>query len=300
MNLDDKLMLMDNQRIRQYYRDRLCQLSLSQFIWDGLPDSCNRLYLERKLLCEGKACMMKPEGGDEWLSIGYVVQGNLDIYGNPTDIRGVGYNCANIIPGAGNWEILYDNMNKKPLLSDIDMYADLLAEAHATFRCNLQKQNTPYIVTGNKYQELSFKNIFLKIFGHSPYLMLKKREDLDSIKVLDLKVNFYGMELLSTIKCLWAEAISMLGISGMGNVDFKKERTNVDEVAMAREENIIARNARELNRKEFCEKMNKKHGLNLSVRMTSMLDVEAPYDLAQQEIASASGGNTDAEKGEEA
>ncbi|MBO5675748.1 MAG: hypothetical protein J6S07_05420 [Bacteroidaceae bacterium] len=269
MTFEDSLMLIDNQRIKNYYKNRLINLALAQFEWDGLPDTCDRLYFEKQLLFTGKAAMLKPVGSDEWLSLGYVTIGNLSVYGYPTKIRGVGFNNANI--ETKEWEFLYDNMTKQSLLDAIDLYASLLAEILATFRCNVQKQNTPYIVTGSKYQELSFKNIFLKIFGHAPYLMLKKPEDKEAIDVLDLKVNFYGKDLMEVLKITWDEAISMLGIAPAGGLNDKKERLITDEVDMAREENVVCRNARLMNREQFCDKM-KKHGVNLSVNMVTDLD----------------------------
>ena len=294
-NFEDTMMVIDNQRIYQYYKGRLINLALAQFIWEGLPDTCDRLYFEKQLLFTGKAAMLKPIGSDEWLSLGYVTDGNLSVYGYPTKIKGVGFNNANI--PTEEWEFLYDNMTKQPLLEGIDLYSRLLAEIHATFRCNVQKQNTPYVITGSKYQELSFKNIFLKIFGHAPYIMLKKPEDLQSIQVLDLKVNFYGKELLEVLKITWDEAIAMLGIAPAGGLNDKKERLITDEVEMAREENIVARNARELNRKEFCKKM-KKHGLELDVHMATMLDTDLPTEMADIEMDRAFGGDTNLEKGE--
>lgn len=294
-NFEDTMMVIDNQRIYQYYKGRLINLALAQFIWDNLPDTCDRLYFEKQLLFTGKAAMLKPIGSDEWLSLGYVTDGNLSVYGYPTRIKGVGFNNANI--PTEEWEFLYDNMTKQPLLEGIDLYSRLLAEIHATFRCNVQKQNTPYVITGSKYQELSFKNIFLKIFGHAPYIMLKKPEDLQSIQVLDLKVPFYGKELLEVLKITWDEAIAMLGIAPAGGLNDKKERLITDEVEMAREENIVARNARELNRKEFCKKM-KKHGLDIDVHMATMLDTDLPMEMADLEMDRAFGGDTNLEKGE--
>lgn len=288
-NFEDTLMLIDNQRIYQYYKSRLINLALAQFIWEGLPDTCDRLYFEKQLLFTGKAAMMKPVGSDEWLSLGYVSVGKLSVYGYPTEIKGVGFNNANI--DTEEWEFLYDNMTKQSLLEGIDLYAKLLAEIHATFRCNVQKQNTPYVVTGSKYQELSFKNIFLKIFSHAPYLMLKKPEDLNAIQVLNLQVPFVGKDLLEVLKITWDEAISMLGIAPAGGLNDKKERLIVDEVAMAREENIIARNARELNRKEFCKKM-AKHGIDIDVHIAEQLDVGLPIGDIIQNFGMTSGGNT--------
>ena len=288
-NFEDTLMLIDNQRIYQYYKSRLINLALAQFIWEGLPDTCDRLYFEKQLLFTGKAAMMRPVGSDEWLSLGYVSVGKLSVYGYPTEIKGVGFNNANI--DTEEWEFLYDNMTKQSLLEGIDLYAKLLAEIHATFRCNVQKQNTPYVVTGSKYQELSFKNIFLKIFSHAPYLMLKKPEDLNAIQVLNLQVPFVGKDLLEVLKITWDEAISMLGIAPAGGLNDKKERLIVDEVAMAREENIIARNARELNRKEFCKKMSK-HGIDIDVHIAEQLDVGLPIGDIIQNFGMTSGGNT--------
>lgn len=288
-NFEDTLMVIDNQRIYQYYKGRLINLALAQFIWEGLPETCDRLYFEKQLLFTGKAAMLKPIGSDEWLSLGYVTDGNLSVYGYPTKIKGVGFNNANI--PTEEWEFLYDNMTKQPLLEGIDLYSRLLAEIHATFRCNVQKQNTPYIVTGTKYQELSFKNIFLKIFGHAPYIMLKKPEDLQAIQVLKTDVPFYGKDLLEVLKITWDEAISMLGIAPAGGLNDKKERLITDEVEMAREENIIARNARELNRKEFCEKM-KKHGVNIDVHISEQLDVGLPMGDIIENFGMTSGGNT--------
>lgn len=294
-NFEDTMMVIDNQRIYQYYKGRLINLALAQFIWEGLPETCDRLYFEKQLLFTGKAAMLKPIGSDEWLSLGYVTDGNLSVYGYPTRIKGVGFNNANI--PTEEWEFLYDNMTKQPLLEGIDLYSRLLAEIHATFRCNVQKQNTPYVITGSKYQELSFKNIFLKIFGHAPYIMLKKPEDLQSIQVLDLKVNFYGKELLEVLKITWDEAIAMLGIAPAGGLNDKKERLITTEVKMAREEINIARNAREVNRKDFCKKM-RKHGVDLDVHMSTMLDTDLPTEMADLEMDRAFGGDTNLEKGE--
>lgn len=278
MTFDEMLVLSDNQRIYNYYKKRLINLALAQFIWEGLPDTCDRLYLEKQLLYTGKAAFIKAEN-DDWLSLGYVTDGPLNVYGYPTKIIGVGFGQQNdksaYIP-AKEFEFLYDNMTKQPLLHDINLYAQSLAEIHAVFRCNLQKQNVPYITTGTKYQELTFKNIMNKVFSHVPYIALKKADDLDAIKVLDMKVEFKGKEMLEVLKILWDEAISLLGIAPAGGLNDKKERLISDEVAMAREENIIARNARELNRYEVCEKMRKNHGIDMKVHITNSLDVGLP------------------------
>lgn len=291
----DDIMFIDDQRIYHYYRNRLISMALSQFIWDfGDIETCDRLFLEKKLLFEGKAAFMKPYGTDFWLSLGYVSDGTLDIYGYPTAIRGVGYNSANVVPS--DWMVLYDNVTKQSLMEGIDLYARLLWECHMTFRSNLKHQNSPYIVTGTKNQELTFKNFFNRLFGFQPYFLMKRPDDVKNMTVLKTDVPFMGKELLESLKIVWAEAITMLGIAPSNTIE-KKERMITDEVQFNREEYIIARNARELTRKEFCKKFNKKYGTNISVYMAT-IDTAVPTDMVDYEISRYSNQDTNAETGE--
>lgn len=264
MNYPDMELFISNQEIYQYYRERLINLALSQFEWHGLPESCDRLYFEKRLLFDGKACFLKPVGSDEWLSLGYVNNGSLDVYGYPTSILGVGYNAANI--EADEWEFLYDNMTKQSLLYKIDLYARLLWEVHNTFRSNLNHQITPYLVVTKRDQQLSFKNLFNRIFGFQQVIELRNNFDPDAIKTLDTKVDFRGLELLDCLKVVWAEALAMLGITAETT---KKERLIGDEITMNRQEDIISLNSRLMNRVQFCNKMNEKYGMNLSVNLSS-------------------------------
>ena len=273
MNYQDTDLFIANQEIYNYYRERLINVALSQFEWHGLPETCDRLYFEKRLLFDGKACMLKPIGSQEWLSLGYVTNGSLNVYGYPTDILGVGFNATNIQPEV--WEFLYDNMTKQSLLPKIDLYARLLWEVHNTFRSNLKHMNTPYIVTGTKNQELSFKNLFNRISGFQPYILMKRPEDVNAIQVLQTGVDYQGNELLDSLKVVWAEALAMLGITAETT---KKERLIGDEITLNRQEDIISLNSRLLNRVEFCNKMNKKYGLELSVNISS-----EDFDLTSNE-----------------
>lgn len=299
MNYQDTELFIANQEIYNYYRERLINVALSQFEWNGLPDTCDRLYFEKRLLFDGKAAMLQPIGSDEWLSLGYVNNGSLNVYGYPTSILGVGFNASNI--ETDTWEFLYDNMTKQSLLPKIDLYARLLWEVHCTFRSNLKHQNVPYIVKGTKNQELSFRNLFNRIFGFQPYILMKRKEDIDNIDVLQLGVDYRGNEILDSLKVIWAEALSMLGITAETT---KKERMISGEIVLDRQEDLISLNSRMLNRVEFCNKMNKKHGLDLSVNLSSEDYELQPYqgDYATQVLKSTgadeaeAGGNTERRK----
>lgn len=300
MRREDKVLVIENSQIYRYYRERLINIALAQFEWHGLPDTCDRLYFEKSLLFNGKACMCKPTGTDFWLSLDWIYKGRLDVYGYPTDIRGVGFGSHNLIE-TDEWEILYDNMTFASLMPMIDLYAKLLWEVHNTYRSNLQQQITPYIVATTRNKELSFKNFFNRVKGFQPVITVNDASNLeDEIKTLDLNVDFKGTDILNNLKVIWAEALSMLGITAETT---KKERLLNDEITLDRQEDMISLNSRLLNRVEFCNKMNAKHGLDLSVNLSSETmnmaqELNLDYSTALlKEIPAHSTFSTNYEKG---
>lgn len=266
MRRADKNLVIENSEIYTYYRERLINMALSQFEWHGLPDTCDRLYFEKQLLYSGTAAMGTPTGTDIWLSLGYVLKGGLDCYGYPEDIRLIAANGKNSPINVDKWIMLYDNMTWKSLIPMIDLYARLLWEVHNTFRSNLQQQVTPYLVLTSRNESLGIKNLFNRILGFQPVVEVRNTFDPNSIQTLDTRVDFKGTELLECLKTVWAEALSMLGITAETT---KKERLINNEITMDRQEDIIALNSRLLNRVDFCNKMNKRYGFDLSVNLSS-------------------------------
>lgn len=266
MRREDRQLVINNSEIYAYYRERLINLALAQFEWHGLPETCDRLYFEKSLLLNGKAAIGRVTGTDIWLSLDYVYKGGLDVYGYPTDIRLVPANGQHGLIEVDEWEFLYDNMTRASLMPKIDLYARLLWEVHNTYRSNLQQQITPYIIATPKNELLSFRNIFNRILGFDPVIETKSNFDPDAIKTIDTRVDFHGTELLENLKVVWAEALSMLGITAETT---KKERLLNNEITMDRQEDIITLNARLMNRVDFANKMNKKYGFDLSVNLSS-------------------------------
>lgn len=283
MRREEKNLVINNSEIYRYYRERLINLALAQFEWHGLPETCDRLYFEKSLLYNGKAAMGKVTGTDIWLGLDYIYKGNLDVYGYPTDIRLVPANGQHGLIEVDEWQFLFDNMTWASLMPKIDLYARLLWEVHNTYRSNLQQQITPYLIATTRNESLSIKNIFNRILGFQPVIELKNTFDPDAIKTIDTRVDFKGTELLENLKVVWAEALSMLGITAETT---KKERLLNNEITIDRQEDIISLNSRLLNRVEFCNKMNKKYGFNLSVNLSSNDMALNPYpgDMAIQTL----------------
>ena len=266
MRREDKKLVIENSEIYRYYRERLINLALAQFEWHGLPETCDRLYFEKQLLYNGTAAMGTPTGTDIWLSLGWVLKGGLNVYGYPNDIRLISANGKMNPIDVDKYEFLYDNMTFASLIPKIDLYARLLWEVHNTYRSNLQQQITPYLVLTTKNESLGIKNLFNRILGFQPVVEVRNSFDPQAIQTLDTRVDFKGVDILQNLKLLWAEALSMLGITAETT---KKERLLNNEITLDRQEDIISLNSRLLNRVEFCNKMNKKYGFELSVNISS-------------------------------
>lgn len=276
MRSDDKRLIVNNIEVYNTFRERLINLALSQFEWHGLPDTCDDLYFEKSLLFNGKAAMYKPDGTDFWLTTDYIYKGKLDVYGYPTAIRGVGYGSHNFIPVGKEWQIVFDNRDMTSIMPKIDFYARLLWEIFNTYRSNLQQQITPYIVMTEKKQLLSVKNLFNRLLGFQPVIAMQAGFDLESIKSIDTHVNFIGKEIMDNFQIVWNQALAVLGITGETT---KKERMLDDELTFNRMENDICINSRLLGRMKFCNKMNEKYGMNLSVNISSQIQEKERAEL---------------------
>lgn len=300
--------------LEAYYFFRLVNVALAQFSYDNLPETCDRRYMELVALTRGSAAVYVPEGTDFWLSTGYFPWdgsrrptkaavtwysdllgessslaydryfnsvNTFDVYGNPTRILGIGFNGEQSRPDGDKWGVFFDNMTREPLVVHIHRYAQLLAETHMTFRMNLRMQNKPYMVTSSRNKQYSFKQFFKALFNFEPVVEIAPNLDLtEAVNVLDLRVDYKGTELLENLKEIWSQALDMLGISSQST---KKERLLTGEIQMDRQADLITMNSRLLNRTEFWEKMNKKHGLNVKVKMSSAdVDFESVFgDIIQ-------------------
>lgn len=289
MDFQDAVMFYDNQLITDFYKTRLINIALTQFTYENTPPKFDRLFFEKKMLFDGKACMLHEPITDEWYSLGYASQGKLDLYGYPTEIRGVGYNTANVIPD--EFVVFYDNPLRQSIMPYIDMYARQLAECHMTFRVNLDKQNIPFIVTCGRNQQLTYKNMFSRMAGFQRMFFMKRKDEKESIDALKTDVPYIGIELLTSLRALWTQAIMFLGVAPSDNVE-KKERLNVEEVAFNREESDVAKTARGLGRLEGFKKWNELTGGNVIVHINGA-DTSLPTDMFDRELEGITNDNDD-------
>lgn len=251
--------------IYNYYRSRMLNLNQSQFEY-GLPDTCDESYLEYVFCTRGTAALLNEEVLG-WLSLGYTYDGVLDFYRYPTDIRGVGYtgdtdiilrkNSPMFIPKNGEFAVGFDNPCRYNPMWIIDTFAYLLYEIHMVYRNNLNQQNTPYIITAPKNYRFSVKQLFNKLFGKSMVIELDERQKniKDIFQVLNLGIDFKGLDLLQALNTVWDMALAALGLMSGSE---KRERLSTKEVMLNQWENAMQLNSRLREREKMLERAKKK------------------------------------------
>ena len=144
-----------------------------------------------------------------------------------------------------------------------------------TFLQNLDKQKCPFIIVADKNTKLSYENIMNKVDGFDNVIYVKNAADIESaVKTFNLNKEYIGNDLLDSLKTVWNEAMHMLGITGETT---KRERMLDGELQMNRQQDTITMSSRLLNRVDFCNQVNERWGLDMSVNLVSADTKFLPY-----------------------
>lgn len=273
MRKSTREMKIENWEVYNYYFERMINLARAQFRWQGLPETCSPWYLEKCMLNAGKAAIFKVKGTDIWLSTDFVYKtGGLDVYGLPTSISGVGANKGPI--DTDEWEIMWDNQTHTSLLPQMRFYAKQLTMAHQIFNINLFQQTTPTIIPTNDNKLLTAINFAEQMSEFKPFIHTNASFNTQDITAFDLHVQFHGKELLEVLDKIWSNFLSMLGITPQTS---KRERMNNDELVLNRQSDLISLNSRMEARIDMCNALNKRHGFNCSVNLSSNFIEESTF-----------------------
>lgn len=245
------------------YIDRLTELSLSMFDWQGLPDSVDPRYLELCLFEDGASIFFKDDVIDEYMSLRMSPAGGFTVYGIPARRRAYGYNGYQYRADTKNSVIIYNNMIHTPSIRMTRVYAMRLYEIDRIIEVNCRAQKTPVLVQATEKQRLTMKNLYMQYDGNEPFIFGDQSITPDSLKAFKTDAPFVADKLYQLKTQIWNEALTYLGISNMSMV--KKERMLADEVARSMGGTIASRYSRLTERQRAADKINKMFGLNISV-----------------------------------
>lgn len=258
----DESMVLNNLTYRQYL-NRLTELAISMFEWKNLPDTVDARYLELHLFETGCMVYFKDEViGD--LCLDCIVNGRLDVYGNPLLRRAYsGYNNYQKLLKYNNSVIIWNNYLHGNSILDIEMFARRLYNIDRIIDINANAQKTPVLLQGSEKQRLTLLNLYKEYDGNAPFIFGDKNLDINSLKAFSTNAPYVCDKLYQLKIQIWNEALTYLGISNI-NIQ-KKERLITDEVTRNQGGTIASRYSRLESRRQAVEKINDMFGTNIEV-----------------------------------
>ena len=268
-NRGDALLLSDTLQERNFGRIfyEFTNLALNRFKWENLPKGLESRHIEKALFEYGQ-CAFVDDSELGILCLGCSNTNGYNPYGDPTHVvlHGVGYSKNFALSEV---ERILNNDTLLPTKFHVEYYTNKIYEIDKAIYKNLKQQKRPYVVATTKDNQLSMKNIMKQI-----------KEDEEEIYVDDRLANGgkVGVEVLNTNapylidkyqqhkNDLMCEFLTLMGLNNSNANNNKKERLLVDEVNVNNGEILMNLDVDFKNRLEACERINKRFGLNISVK----------------------------------
>ena len=264
------------------YLDRLKMVATSLFTWEGLDEIAGvgaSRFLEIALYENGRGVFFKDD------ELGYMAlrvnpNDKFNVYMLPTKVICYSFEY-NKEKDFNDVVYIMNNNLQKPTLETLKLFAYRLYEVERTIDVNLISQKTPVLIEGDTKTILTLKNVYMQYSGNTPFIFGNKQYDLSN-KLSVLKTDApYLLDKLTLYKHeIWNECLSFLGINN-ANTD-KKERLITDEVNSNNELINYYLNCFYKTRKDACDQINKKYGLNISIKLNK--DVLDLLETTENEI----------------
>ena len=251
-----------NSNTYNFYYDKLCELKLTVFSWEGLPDTVDPIFMELKLLETGQCLFFKDEVVG-YLTLPFTGGTLLNQYGLPTNrnAESFGYYYDNL--NENNSVIIYNNYMRTNDLYTIQMYASKLALIQNAIDINIKLQKTPKILKVPENMRLTLENLLMDYSGNIPFLLGENNLDQITVSSLDLTAPYIADQLQNLLSIVWNEALKNIGV--ISYIDDKKERNIEVEVNNKLGDANAIRYSMLAPRQLACKQINKLFGLNISV-----------------------------------
>lgn len=272
--------VMNNATYIQYF-NRLVELSVSVFEWQGLPETVDPRYLELHLFQNGSVVYFRDEVmGD--LCLDCIANGQFDVYGNPISRRAYSsYNQYQKTLNESDSVIIWNNYLRQPSVLDVKMFAKRLYNLDRIIDVNANAQKTPVLVQGTEKQRLTLVNLYKEFDGNAPFIFGDKNLDLNSLRSISTNAPYVADKLYQLKTQIWNEALTYLGISNL-NIQ-KKERMITDEVQRNQGGTIASRYSRLEARREAVDKINRMFGTDISVDYREDFQITNENDTGEGE-----------------
>lgn len=260
----------DSYNFRTYNKnlDLLLALAINRFRWIGLPETCDARYLERALHRNGIATLSHKadDATPVYTTLQALPNGQYNMYGIPIAWRAVGYDGLTDYPVTNdNGELCYYSYSRVSPWNALEIYARKMAHYERTEDVNLSQQMKPFIGIAPQEKRLELVNLLKQVEGGEPAILgdEKMLDLVNNVTVIDTKVPIITEELARSHQNVLNQALLYLGIPHLA---FEKGERMIEDEARA---NTAPTNVMLLDclqaRREFCDKVNRKFGLDVHV-----------------------------------
>ena len=251
-----------NDRTYKQYYNRLTELAITMFDWQGLPKSVDARFLELTLFTDGMAVFFKDEILGE-LALQTMIGGKLSVYRIPLHRKAYSANGFQKTLNEKNSVLIFNNYLHTNSMLDVEMFAQRLYDLDRSIDVNAKAQKTPVLIQCEESQRLTLKNLYMKYSGNEPFIFGDKSLNPNAFRAMKTDAPFVGDKLYDLKVQYWNEALTYLGISNTNIM--KKERMISDEVIRNQGGVIASRYSRLEMRRQACEQINEMFGLKVSV-----------------------------------
>lgn len=248
-----------NSRMYHYYYNRLFELALSRWSWEGFPETVDTRYLELTAMCKGQVLVFEDEVMG-MLALPFTVHGSFDVYRVPNGRRALSANGYTKELTEKNSVIIWNNLMRTTAMYDIEIFADRLATIERIIDVNVNGQRTPIIITCDNTEKATLEALIAKYQGGDPFIWGNGALSVKGINVLKCDVPYLADKLYDLRTKIWNDAMTYLGIS---NVSTKAERRVTDEVNFEQGGVLASRNSCQTARDNACKEIKDMYGIEV-------------------------------------
>lgn len=275
-----------NSVVDTLYKARLRELAMARFEWLDLPSEIDPRFLELTLNEFGMMAFFKDDIADQFVCLPAMIEGDFNVYMNPNRMRAWAINGYQRELTYQNSVPIFNNMLRTPTWPWLDYYAEQLYDIDQTRMVNVKAQKTPILLKGTDKQRLSLKNLYLEYEGNEPVILVDDSIDGKQFQAINMNAPFIAEQLTTTRRHIMGEALNYLGYQNPDATN-KKERVLTGEIESSVNEAAMSRFSPLECRRDACDKINARWGLNISVNFrqgtTTMFDMDDP--LLQNAVA---------------
>lgn len=254
-----------NDMAYKFYIKQLSAIATSVFRWNGVPKKIDMIYSENRLLHNNLVFFYDVDMG-RYLLLPYNSRGGFTDNHEPSKLTAyctMKYTQYRKNLNHDEVVFLYDRTDRSSTYFTIQYYAQRLWSMDRSIDSNISIQKFPYITQMSEEQKMSILNFMGQIEDFHDLILTDKRLNLDSIQILNLNPPYVADKISVQRTNIYNEFLTSIGIE---NVTLnKKERVVSAEIEQQAQGDKANKNIRQNTRLAFCEQVNNKFNLNISV-----------------------------------